>query len=152
MVILVLTAWGANLSAICDVLPTINGVTHKIPMQTTEMANYGVLTGPIAVQRTKTCGTLHSMSCLTEDENSILDTSGSVSHTSSYLITSNPGVDIEGNAPCNSREAIQGEEQLYYPSEAVPTRHHVLAPVVDIIVASDDPMIDHCTKQDELNP
>ncbi|EJK78032.1 hypothetical protein THAOC_00090, partial [Thalassiosira oceanica] len=82
MVILVLTAGGpANLSAICDdVLPTIiNGVTHKILMQTTEEANYGVLTGPIAVQRTKTCGTLHSMSsmsCLTEDENSILDTSG----------------------------------------------------------------------------
>ncbi|EJK68846.1 hypothetical protein THAOC_09942 [Thalassiosira oceanica] len=99
-------------------------------MQTTEVANYGVLTGPIAVQRTKTCGTLHSMSsmsCLTEDKNSILDTSGSVSHTSSYLITSNPGVDNEGNTPCNSREAIQGEEQLYYPTEAATTRHHVLA-------------------------
>ncbi|EJK72562.1 hypothetical protein THAOC_05895 [Thalassiosira oceanica] len=122
-----------------------------MPMQTTEVANYGVLTGPIAVQRTKTCGTLHSMSstsCLTEDKNSILDTSGSVSHTSSYLITSNPGVDNEGNTPCNSREAM-----LYYPTEAATTRHHVLAPVVDIIAASDDPMIDHCTnKQDELDP
>ena len=40
MMILVLTAWGANFSAICDVLPTINGVTHKILMQTTEVANY----------------------------------------------------------------------------------------------------------------
>ena len=30
MMILAFTAWGANLSAICDVLPTINGVTHKI--------------------------------------------------------------------------------------------------------------------------
>ena len=150
MVILVLTARGANLSAFCEVLPTINGVTHKILMQTTEVANCGVLTGPIAVQWTKTCGTLHSMSsmsCLAEDENSILDTSGSVSHTSSYLITSNPGVDNEGNAPCNSREAIRGEEQLYYPTEAATTRHHVLAPVADIIAASDDPMIDHCTNR-----
>ena len=150
MVILVLTARGANLSAFCEVLPTINGVTHKILMQTTEVANCGVLTGPIAVQWTKTCGTLHSMSsmsCLAEDENSILDTSGSVSHTSSYLITSNPGVDNEGNASCNSREAIRGEEQLYYPTEAATTRHHVLAPVADIIAASDDPMIDHCTNR-----
>ena len=150
LMILVLTAWGANLSVTCDVLPTINGVTHKILMQTTEVANCGVLTGPIAVQRTKMCGTLHSMSslnCSAEDDNSILNTSGSMSHTSSYLITSNPGVDNEGYTPCNSREAIQGEEQLYYPTEAAPTRHHVLAPVADIIAASDDPMIDHCTSR-----
>ena len=91
---------------------------------------------------------MSSMSCcLAEDENSILDTSGSVSHTSSYLITSNPGVDNEGNTPCNSREAIHGEEQLFYPTQAATTRHHVSAPVADIIAASDDPMIDHCTNR-----
>ena len=110
------------------------------------MANCGVLTGPIAVRRTKTCGTLHSissMSCLTEDDSHILDTSGSMSHTSSY-ITSNPGVDNEGDPPCNSREVVQGEEQLYYPTEAATTRHHVSTPVADIIAASDDRMIDRC--------
>ncbi|EJK64108.1 hypothetical protein THAOC_15189, partial [Thalassiosira oceanica] len=83
MVILVLTAWGANLSAICDVLPTINGVTHKIPIQTTEVANYGVMTG---------------------------------------------------NTPCNSREAIQGEEamqgeeQLYYPLPWIPASDDPISP------------------------
>ena len=146
MMILALTAWGANLSVICGVLPTYSGVTHKILLQATEVANCGVLTGPIAVRRTKTCGTLHSissMSCLTEDDSHILDTSGSMSHTSSY-ITSNPGVDNEGDTPCNSREVVQGEEQLYYPTEAATTRHHVSTPVADIIAASDDRMIDHC--------
>ena len=33
------------------------------------------------------------------------------------------------------------------PPIAAPTRHHVLAPVADIIAASDDPMIDHCTSR-----
>ena len=59
-----------------------------------------------------------------------------MSHTSSY-ITSNP-------TPCNSREVVQGEEQLYYPTEAATTRHHVSTPVADIIAASDDRMIDYC--------
>ena len=136
MMILALTAWGANLSVICGVLPTYSGVTHKILLQATEVANCGVLTGPIAVRRAKTCGTLHSISsisCLTEDDSHILDTSGSMSHTSSY-ITSNPGVDNEGDPPCNSREVVQGEEQLYYPTEAeaATTRNHVSTPVVDI--------------------
>ena len=91
------------------------------------------------------------MSCLTEDDSHILDTSGSMSHTSSY-ITSNPGVDKEGDPPCNSREVVQGEEQLYYPpTEAATTRHHVSTPVADIIAASDDRMIDHCNTNRMLN-
>ena len=74
-----------------------------------------------------------------------LHSSGSMSHTSSYLITSNPGVDNEEDTPCNFREALQGES--CYPTEAATTTHRVLAPVADIIATSDDPVIDHCTNR-----
>ena len=58
-----------------------------------------------------------------------------MSHTSSY-ITSNPGVDNEGVHHATLVKSFKvNEEQLYYPTEAATTTHHVSTPVADIIAA-----------------